>query len=138
MTALVVNLEERGRDAVLAEPRDDVDNEEGRPAEEEDAHDDPDGDGRLVLQVQRRLGRGRRRRRGLGGPLPSPYAVALLPPPLAPQPPRRNLGQHRVVRQSPDVAVRRSRRRDGRGLVGGLVDFGQATVAVEGAGRNFD
>ena len=128
----VVNLEERGRDAVLAEPRDDVDDEEGRPAEEEDAHDDPDGDGRLVLQVQRRLGR-RRRGRGLRGRLPSPDAVAFLPLPLAPQPPRLHLGQHRVVRQSPDVTVRRCRC-DGRGLVGGLVDFGQAAVAVEGAG----
>ena len=44
---LMAYLEERGRDAVLAEPGDDVDDEEGRPAEQEDAHYDADRDGRL-------------------------------------------------------------------------------------------
>jgi hypothetical protein len=56
----VVNpdLEKRWRDAVFANSRDHVHDEKGRPAEEEDAHDDPDRDGRLVLLVERRRVRG--------------------------------------------------------------------------------
>ena len=47
MVSFTAYLEERGRDAVLAEPGNDVDDEKGRPAEQEDAHDDADRDGRL-------------------------------------------------------------------------------------------
>ena len=77
------HLEKRRRDAVLAQPRNDVDDEKGRPAEEEDAHDDADRNGRLVLQVQRRLGRVRRRRRCRRGRRPP----AILPGSLSPQSP---------------------------------------------------
>ncbi len=48
------HFEYRGRDAVLAQPRDDVDDEERRPTEEEHAHDDADRDRRFMLLIQRR------------------------------------------------------------------------------------
>ena len=50
-----LHLEHGGRDALLAESGDDVDDEEGGPAEQEDAHDDADGDRRLVLLQQGRV-----------------------------------------------------------------------------------
>lgn len=43
------NLECHAGDARLAEGGDDVDAEEGHPAEQEGAHDDADGDGGLVV-----------------------------------------------------------------------------------------
>ena len=78
----IVYLEQQWRHAVLAEPHYDVGYEKRSPTQEEDAHDDPDGDGGLVLLqkggVRVLLRRGAGRGRGLG----AVEAVSQLPPPL--------------------------------------------------------
>ena len=49
------DLEHRGADTVLAQAGDDIDHEEGGPAQQEHPHDYPNGDGSLVLLQQRRV-----------------------------------------------------------------------------------